>query len=1315
MVNNTGVIEAQTLNDVTGKVVLYAHGGTANVSGTIDATGGFVETSGENLKVADGTVIKAKKWLLDPTNIIVASGGTETLAGTPATTSTSGDVTVSGTTIQDQLNAGTSVLLDAANDITINEDITTAPSADTSLTFKAGRNITLNNSITASSNKLNIQFWADSDNSGDGINIIKGSNITTNGGSLTFGNGSAILINGVSTLVGGDVYFNSLSKQTLSTGGGAVNIQGAAIIANSSGLDINTAGGNVTFSGLLDAGNSYEGIHSSNITWTDAKTVAKGTTAGERATGDTYLATITSPLENAISGQSVNYTKAWLGGERVTGIGTDGYWRWVTGPEGLQDSGRGSVFFQQTGPGTGTSVGYSNWNPQSGGEPNNNADGHGPYPISNPSETALQFTGTAGQWNDLSSSNTGVSWYVKETNLAASPLTINAGSGNVILGGAVGSNKALASLNITAGTTAINGGNVTTEGLQTYTSNVTLGAAATTLVQTTANTDFTFQNNKSFTNAVGGNATLLVKTTGDILMTKSSSITSSAGTLGITFNSDSDGTDGGGIALFGATLNSNGGNITFGGGTAGDGSGYAQGLRTTTNYISDIDSPSAGNMGITIGNSTITAAGGSISMKGQGRDGDGTIGRNKGIELIGDTGRNVSVTTTGTGTITFDGLGGPESSSENVANYGVNLNNSSGTGTITVGTANGALSMTGVGGGTGTINSGVMMEGSGNTIKVSSTGGAINITGTAGTGASSYGIKSASNTTVGGGSTGAITLTADTVSLSGSYQSTGSLTVKPLTAATTIGIAGGAGILALSAANFSTNFVNGFSGITVGSSLQSGNIAIGATAFNDALTLYTTGAVTQTGAITGNQNLNLLGTGGSYTLTNTANNVATLTANTGSVSYVDSDALSVGAITATGAVNIVTQSGDMTLTGAIATTDTSTTALTLNAGKTAAAGTATGGDVKISGGTISVGAGGRATLYSGSIASSTGLSTLLGSGSGRFRYNSDETSPGYTTALGTGIYAIYREQPTLSITPSTASSTYGSVVSVAGVTETISGYQNGDDATDAGISGSAVFTSTATSTSNAGTYNIAYSSGLSNGVGYAIADRISSTDEYTIAKAAATVTANSDLTKVYNGVEQNVAGFTASGLVNGETIAVLSGVSGATASGTNVGTYNTALAGTDKNYNLTFVNGKLTILPRLDDTIALTILPRLDNIITTIANQTIVTSPAYTVIAPSTPQQTVAEAQTTQLLQNIMPQSQNGERFNLVGSTDGVDAAQTVSMEQLQKASKSQGVNEIRVALGQDSFVELVNGGVNLPQGLSQEFYVVSNLTPRHR
>ncbi|WP_228130215.1 filamentous hemagglutinin N-terminal domain-containing protein [Desulfotalea psychrophila] len=80
----------------------------------------------------------------------------------------------------------------------------------------------------------------------------------------------------------------------------------------------------------------------------------------------------------------------------------------------------------------------------------------------------------------------------------------------------------------------------------------------------------------------------------------------------------------------------------------------------------------------------------------------------------------------------------------------------------------------------------------------------------------------------------------------------------------------------------------------------------------------------------------------------------------------------------------------------------------------------------------------------------------------------------------------------------------------------------------------------------------------------------------TINKADVTVTANSNIV-TYNGLNQNVTGFTATGLVNSETLAVLTNITEAGGSGKNARTYSHTASGTDRNYKLTFVAGNLDI------------------------------------------------------------------------------------------------------------------------------------------
>ncbi|WP_336984801.1 YDG domain-containing protein, partial [Acinetobacter modestus] len=85
-----------------------------------------------------------------------------------------------------------------------------------------------------------------------------------------------------------------------------------------------------------------------------------------------------------------------------------------------------------------------------------------------------------------------------------------------------------------------------------------------------------------------------------------------------------------------------------------------------------------------------------------------------------------------------------------------------------------------------------------------------------------------------------------------------------------------------------------------------------------------------------------------------------------------------------------------------------------------------------------------------------------------------------------------------------------------------------------------------------------------------------------IAKAKAQVIGNS-LTTTYNGQQQHVTGFTAQGLVNGESTEVLTNVTATGASATSTGNYQNQVSGHDQNYDLIFTAGMLKIEAPLVD------------------------------------------------------------------------------------------------------------------------------------
>ena len=489
MAQGASIDASATNNGDGGKVVLWsnvsdpdsvttARGSIVARGGSQGGDGGRVETSGAKLDSAGISVNAGATdgngglWLIDPYNYTIHASAAGNIVNSLKT-----GTSVTVTTSASDASYGSSGNSADNGDITLSSDIVTgAMSGNATLTLQAARHINIAASIDATGNgndkQLNVTLLADSDRSGDGITTMTAARIKTNGGDLTFGDGSTANIGGANVKVGGDVYISGSTAQSLETAGGDITINGETIVANAAGVTFHSGGGAVTFGGLLNAGNQYtyvDGPDGQANSWDWARSDARNGTAGGSAIGDSYMVTITSRLENAIAGITANYRGAWIGAYRD--VATPNNWVWADGPEG------GQHFFTQAGGG-GTAV--SGWYSSFGsGEPNGSGT---------TGETRGQFFGNAGQWNDLGAGTTfaasqdsqySVLGYVRETNLAESPVTINAGGGTVTFQGAVGTSKALASLDATGGSVAIDGGAVTTKGVQTYNAPVVLGADTT--------------------------------------------------------------------------------------------------------------------------------------------------------------------------------------------------------------------------------------------------------------------------------------------------------------------------------------------------------------------------------------------------------------------------------------------------------------------------------------------------------------------------------------------------------------------------------------------------------------------------------------------------------------------------------------------------------------------------------------------------------------------------------------------------------------------------------------------------------------------
>ncbi|MBF0102531.1 MAG: cadherin domain-containing protein, partial [Desulfobacterales bacterium] len=649
--------------------------------------------------------------------------------------------------------------------------------------------------------------------------------------------------------------------------------------------------------------------------------------------------------------------------------------------------------------------------------------------------------------------------------------------------------------------------------------------------------------NSAIQKTEGASATLTLKAYRGISFTQGGSISSISNALALNvvlwsrYGGDNAAADAraGSVWLSRSTsIATNGGNITIGGGL--DPSvGYALGINGTS------DEDNAVIRGVSI-NGNITTNGGNIQIKGRGCPDVSSAGVSIAGNISTITTGTISINGIAKGT--SDGIAIGDSSlsptagsvcsvdgtitligSIDTSGNAININGgsdltSSGTGNIVLTSSLGHLIGT-----TGWISSGGMT-----TITAPSTHDiTLNHSSNNFTGA----VTVVSGNTVTLVDTNALTLGSVTainlISSAGALTLTGAINTTNINLTSTSGdIIGTAGriiatgvtsITAPSANNITLdNSSNDFTGaVTVVSgntvTLKDMNaLTLGSVTASGTLNLTSlAGHLTLTGAIT-TTNINLTSTSGDiigisgYIIASgitsitapSANNITLSNSNndfTGAVTVVsgntlmltDKNALSLGAIAVSGTIDIAsgcTEAGNLTLSGAVTTANTSANALILNAGKAASAGTGSGGNIIISGGTINVGSG-RATFFSGSIANSTGLTTLIVSGSGRFRYNSDETATNYTTALSTGNYAIYREQPILTVSADSQSINYSN--SPSSPTTSVSGFQNGDTrslavSTEAGVALAA--TQSTAGYYSAGTHSL-NPSGASGGLGYA--------------------------------------------------------------------------------------------------------------------------------------------------------------------------------------------------------------------------------------
>lgn len=250
VVNNTGVIQAQTIDTRNGTIKLMGNmaNGSIDVAGRLDASapnggdGGFIETSAARVRVRDGAQVttasargRTGEWLIDPEDFTIGSGATANISGPTLSallvtnsvtivTAPGPDATVAGAPPVTTLHTATV----GNGDIHVNEAVSwTAAPNTTTLTLNAARDVNVNRAITAVNGNLVVCCGRD-------VNVDAA--ITTTNGSVLLAAGRNANFTAAAAMTTTDGNMMVCAADDIRIGSAITLTRGAAVPAQSLGL-----------------------------------------------------------------------------------------------------------------------------------------------------------------------------------------------------------------------------------------------------------------------------------------------------------------------------------------------------------------------------------------------------------------------------------------------------------------------------------------------------------------------------------------------------------------------------------------------------------------------------------------------------------------------------------------------------------------------------------------------------------------------------------------------------------------------------------------------------------------------------------------------------------------------------------------------------------------------------------------------------------------------------------------------------------------------------------------------------------------------
>ncbi|MDO9165641.1 MAG: YDG domain-containing protein, partial [Rhodoferax sp.] len=267
-VNNTGVIQARTLENRNGTILLLGgmQTGTMQVCGTLDASapkggdGGFIETSAASVKIASNVNVttaaargKSGTWLIDPLDFIIGSDPGDNISGS-ALSLALGDNDVIITNAPGVGNG----------DIFV-EDAVTWGTTNT-LSLRASRNVNINAAITTTDGSLQVSA---------GNDVAVNRDISTTGGNVEISAVRDVAVNAPISATNGNVEVCCGRDITVATTGAITTVNGSILLA---------AGRDATVNGALSATDGNIMVCApGDLTIGDAITVTDGSTIPEQS------------------------------------------------------------------------------------------------------------------------------------------------------------------------------------------------------------------------------------------------------------------------------------------------------------------------------------------------------------------------------------------------------------------------------------------------------------------------------------------------------------------------------------------------------------------------------------------------------------------------------------------------------------------------------------------------------------------------------------------------------------------------------------------------------------------------------------------------------------------------------------------------------------------------------------------------------------------------------------------------------------------------------------------------------------------------